>query len=117
VGRRMKVFAGAVTLFSSLAVAALLAVSGAWAMQEQPVRDDVEAPPPPVFSPDRVIVQWAAGASPAERRAAREDADVDFSRDLGDRRFQLVETEPGQTPRQAVGELEADPAVALAPHV
>lgn len=66
------------------------------------------------FSPDRVIVEWAPGASPTERRAARADADVDFTRDLGDRRFQLVETEPGQTPRAAVRELEADPAVVVA---
>lgn len=70
--------------------------------------------PPALFSPDRVIVEWAAGASPTERRAARQGADVDFSRDLGDRRFQLVETEPRQTPREAVRELEADPAVVLA---
>ncbi|HYH52955.1 MAG TPA: S8 family serine peptidase [Solirubrobacterales bacterium] len=71
-------------------------------------------PPPLLFSADRVIVEWVPGASSAERRAAREEAAVDFSRDLGSRRFQLVETEPGQTPRQAVRELEADPAVALA---
>jgi subtilisin family serine protease len=67
-----------------------------------------------LFSPDRVIVEWAAGASPAERHAAREDADVDFARDLGSRRFQLVESEPGQTPREAVRELQVDPAVVLA---
>jgi subtilisin family serine protease len=68
----------------------------------------------PTFSPDRVIVEWAAGASPTERRAAREEADVDFERDLGSRRFQLVETEPGQTPREAVRELGAEPTVVLA---
>src|ERR1700704_1053984 len=65
----------------------------------------------PSVSPDRVIVEWATGARPAERRAARAEADVDFERDLGDRRFQLVETEPGQTPREAIDELAADPAV------
>jgi subtilisin family serine protease len=65
----------------------------------------------PSASPDRVIVEWAAGASPAERRAAREEADVEFARDLGNRRFQLVETEPGQSPREAVSELGADPTV------
>jgi subtilisin family serine protease len=68
----------------------------------------------PSVSPDRVIVEWAADASPAERRATREEADVEFARDLGSRRFQLVEIEPGQTPRDAVRELEADPAVVLA---
>lgn len=82
-----------------------MAAPGASATQEQPAV---------TFIPDRVIVEWAPGASPTERRAAREDADVDFERDLGNRRFQLVETEPGQTPREAVLELEADPAVVLA---
>jgi subtilisin family serine protease len=84
---------------AATALAALLAAPGASAL---------------VPSPDRVIVQWATGASPAERGAARAEADVDFSRDLGNRRFQLVEIEPGQTPRQAVRELEDDPAVVLA---
>jgi subtilisin family serine protease len=88
----------------------LLAVPGASAAQEQPIRGSAPTPPP-AFSPDRVIVEWAAGASPPERRAAREEADVDFSRDLGSRRFQLVETEPGQAPGEAVRELEVDPAV------
>ncbi|HEX5713815.1 MAG TPA: S8 family peptidase [Solirubrobacterales bacterium] len=64
--------------------------------------------------PDRVIVEWAPGASPNERRAVREDAEVDFARDLGNRRFQLLETEPGQSPREAARELEADPVVVLA---
>jgi subtilisin family serine protease len=58
-----------------------------------------------------VIVEWAAGASPTERRATRAEADVEYAHDLGTRRFQLVETEPGQTPREAVRELEANPNV------
>ena len=57
-----------------------------------------------------MIVEWAGSASPAERRAARHEADVEYARNLGSR-FQLVETEPGQAPRAAVQELEADPAV------
>jgi subtilisin family serine protease len=93
-------------------VAVLLAAPSASAALEQGTRGN--APAAVVFSPDRVIVEWAAGASPAERRVTRAEADVDFARDLGSRRFQLVETEPGQTPREAVRELEADPAVALA---
>lgn len=95
-------------------IMALLAAPAAWATEEQRVPLGAPATPPTVFSPDRVIVEWAKGASRGERTEAREDADVDFSRDLGDRRFQLVETEPGQTPRQAVRELEANPAVRLA---
>lgn len=84
---------------AAMAFAALLTAPGAAAVS---------------LSPDRVIVQWAGGASPAERGAARAEAGVDFARDLGNRRFQLVETEPGQAPGQAVRELEADPAVLLA---
>ena len=102
---------------SSLLVAALVALlvaPAAGAAEEQPVPLGAPRTPPTVLSPDRVIVEWARGASRAERTEAREDADVDFSRDLGDRRFQLVETEPGQSPRQAVRELESDPAVLLA---
>jgi subtilisin family serine protease len=93
---------------------ALLAASGASATEDERPRNGAPVTPPAAFSPDRVIVAWAAGASPAERRAAREEADVDFARDLGNRRFQLVETEPGQAPREAIRELEADPAVVLA---
>lgn len=95
-------------------IATLLAASSASATPEQPVLISAPATPPAAFSPDRVIVEWAAGASSTERRATREEADVDFAEDLGSRRFQLVETEPGQTPQEAVRELEAGPAVVLA---
>jgi subtilisin family serine protease len=95
-------------------IATLLAVPGASATQEERAHNSAPATLPAVFSPDRVIVEWAAGASPTERGAAREEADVDYAADLGSRRFQLVETEPGQAPREAVRELEADPAVVLA---
>ncbi len=86
----------------AVAIAALLAVPSA------------SATPLAVVSPDRVIVEWAAGASPTERRAARQGAGVDYAGDLGGGRFQLVETEPGQAPQEAVRELEADPAVVVA---
>lgn len=100
--------------FVAVTIATLLAASSASATQEQPTPSSAPATPPAAFSPDRVIVEWAAGASPTDRRAAREEADVDYAHDLGSRRFQLVETEPGQAPREAVRELEADPAVVLA---
>lgn len=93
-------------------IALLLAVPSASATQGQSV--DNVTPAPPALSPDRVVVEWAAGASPAERRAARDEAGVDYAQDLGTRRFQLVETEAGQTAQEAVRELEADPAVVLA---
>lgn len=63
------------------------------------------------FSPNRVIVEWAAGASTTQRRVTRGAAAVTRADDLGNRRFQVVEVEPGQTPRGAIRELEADPAV------
>lgn len=95
-------------------IAMLLAVPSASAAKEQPVRGGAPVTPSVAVSPDRVIVEWAAGASTAERRAARQEADVAYTNDLGSRRFQVVETEPGQTPREALRELEADPAVVLA---
>lgn len=61
--------------------------------------------------PNRVIVEWAGGANATARREAREEADVEFAGDLGNHHFELVETESGQTPREAARELEADPAV------
>src|SRR5829696_9578619 len=64
--------------------------------------------------PEGVIVQWLPGSERGDRIAAREAAGVAFAADLGNRRFQLVEVEPGQRPAAAVRELERDPAVALA---
>jgi len=93
----------------AIAVVALLSAPGASAW---PVLSPAGNPAAPAA--DGVIVEWAPGASSAERRAAREEADVDFGSDLGDRRFQLVEPQPGQTPAEAVRELEGDPSVLLA---
>lgn len=92
----------------------MLIVATAAACLVTPGVSAAQVKPPAVLSPDRVIVEWAAAASPTERRAAREEADVEFADDLGNRRFQLVETEPGQAPGEAVRELEADPSVVLA---
>lgn len=94
-------FIRAVTLAATLAV---VTVVGA-----QPPA--ASAAPP---SPRRLIVLWQEGAPAAERRQARAEAEVEFVRDLGDRRFQLVETEPGASPAAAIRDLEADPAVELA---
>jgi subtilisin family serine protease len=96
------------------AIATLLAVPSASATLVQPISNSATSSGRGVVSPDRVIVEWAPGASPMERRAARGEAGVDYAGDLGGRRFQLVETEPGQAPREAVRELEADPTVVLA---
>ncbi len=84
------------------------------AAEDERSREGLPAAPALTVAPDRVIVEWTASATSAERRAAREEAGVEFAEDLGSRRFQLVEAEPGQTPRQAIGKLESDPAVHLA---
>jgi subtilisin family serine protease len=65
-------------------------------------------------SAGRVIVQWAPGTPRAKRVAVRRAAGVTFESDLGNRRFQLVDVSVGQASSKAAGELEAEPAVALA---
>lgn len=84
------------------------------AAAEIPAAPSPSSTPPTALSADRVIVEWAPGAGRAERVEARGDAGVDFVGDLGNRRFQLVEVEPGGTAGEAVRALEADPAVIVA---
>jgi subtilisin family serine protease len=86
----------------------------ALAGQEKPAASVAPPTPPTMLSKDRVIVEWAPGASRVDRVDARSDAEVDYKSDLGDHSFQLVEVQPGQTPHDAIRELEADPAVVLA---
>jgi subtilisin family serine protease len=62
---------------------------------------------------DRVIVQWRDGSDHAERVAARAEAGVSYTAELGDPSFQLVEAEAGSGAAAAAA-LEEDPAVALA---
>jgi subtilisin family serine protease len=92
----------------------LVAAPAALALSEAPSPGTAPATPPTTYSPTRVIVQWETAADHGDKVAAREDADVEYATDLGQRDFQLVEVEPGQTPAAAVSELEADPAVAVA---
>lgn len=68
----------------------------------------------PAYAPDRVIVGWEQGSGPAERRAARGEADVASARRLGDPAVQLLTLEDGQSVRGALAALAADPAVAFA---
>jgi subtilisin family serine protease len=91
----------------------LAAAPTAPALEEQPAAP-APATQPTLFSPSRVIVQWAPSADHGDKVEARAAADVAFEDDLGDRAFQLVKVEPGQTAGEAVAELEADPAVAVA---
>jgi subtilisin family serine protease len=75
-----------------------------------------QAPPTAAttFSPDRVIVEWAPGASRGDRIEAREGADVTSMRPLGDPVFQLVKVDPGQSVGDALDALRGDPAVQVA---
>ena len=66
------------------------------------------------FSPDRVIVEWASGASRSDRIAARQSADVTSLRPLGDPLFQLLAINPGQSASDVLGALRSDPAVQVA---
>jgi len=91
-----------------------LAAPVAFAAQEQLAPPAAPPTPPTVFSTDQVIVQWMPKASHTDKVEARNDAEVDYTSDLGNRSFQLVEVEPGQTANDAVRALEADPVVAVA---
>jgi hypothetical protein len=66
------------------------------------------------FSPDRVIVEWASGTSRNDRIEARQSADVNSLRPLGDPLFQLLEVDPGQSAGDVLSELRSDPAVEAA---
>ena len=96
------------------ALALLLATPAAAREERREPLNGVPATAATVYSPSAVIVQWAPDADRGDRRQARDEADVSYASDLGNREFQLLETEPGQAPAEAVAELEASPAVAVA---
>jgi subtilisin family serine protease len=66
------------------------------------------------FVPGKVIIQWDTGAGRGDKAEAREEAEVSYEATLGDPSFQLVSVEVGQSVGDAIGELEADPAVVVA---
>ena len=101
-------------VIAGLAAGALALAPTALAGQEQPAPPAAPPTPSTVFSNSRVIVEWAGGADHADKVDARSDAEVEFGSDLGNRKFQLVEVEPGQTARDAIQGLREDPAVVLA---
>jgi subtilisin family serine protease len=92
----------------------LLGATGATAAVDRPAPPTVPTTPAPAYAPGRAIVQWAPGADRGERVEARADAEVSLTANLGDPDFQLVQMQPGQTVGEAIAELEADPAVAVA---
>lgn len=62
----------------------------------------------------RLIVRYAPGSSAAARSEARSAADVSFNRKLLLPRTQVVSTDPGQSPTEAIAALEDSPAVLYA---
>ncbi len=99
---------------AAIVLAALACAPAAWAVRDQPAPAGAPATPPPAFSPTELIVQWAGDADHGEKLEAREGAEVEFAEDLGNRSFQLVEVEPGQSAHAALDALEANPAVVVA---
>ena len=96
----------------SLGAALLIAPAALGAGAEQPAGPP--RTPATRFIPGRVIVEWESGVSSAERVSARADADTTLVRTLGAPRFQLVNTEPGQSVADALATLRADPNVKVA---
>jgi len=102
---------------AALAAACLTAVAtlpAAPAALGAEVRVAPASTPAPAFAPGRVIVVWEEGVSRAERTDAREESDTELVRSLGAPDFQLLELDPGQTLRGAIGTLGDDPSVAVA---
>ena len=72
------------------------------------------APAPGGAVPGALVVVWTQDATRADRLDARADADAGFVRTLGDPRFQLLHTQPGQGVADALAELRANPDVQTA---
>jgi subtilisin family serine protease len=102
------------TTLLSASLALMATAPSAFAAGEQPGPATAAGTAPTVYSKDRVIVQWAAGADHGDKVDARQEAEVSFQTNLGDPDFQLVAVQADQTPAEAVTELEADPAVVVA---
>ncbi len=96
------------------AVALLAGAPTASALQDQPAPARVPATPPTGFLTKDLIVQWAGNADHGDKVDARGDAEVEFNSDLGNHDYQSVTVEPGQSTREALATLNADPAVAVA---
>jgi subtilisin family serine protease len=99
---------------AAVALALLGGAPAAHAIEDQPAPAEAPATPAGAFAGRNLIVQWAPGADRGDKVDAREDAEVDFTSNLGDRDFQLVTVEPGQSVHDAVASLATDPAVTVA---
>ncbi len=98
-------------------LAALLALAApAMAASETPIPTQAPAAPTPptAYAPGQIIVVWEEGASRREKADAGDGAEVELGETLGDRDFQVVEVQDGQSTADALAELRGDPAVAIA---
>lgn len=94
---------------------ALVLPAVASAAEEQRVTADVGATPAAAGAvPGALIVVWEPGVPREQRLTARDDADAGLVRTLGDPRFQLLRTQPGQSVADALAALRADPRVQTA---
>ena len=92
----------------------LLAAPSAPAAAEEGASPAAPSTPATIFSPERVIVQWEAGADRSDRVEARESAEVSSLRLLGDPAFQLVRVDAGQSIGDALAALRDDSSVQVA---
>ena len=72
------------------------------------------AAPPALAQDGDIIVRFKPGVTTRERADARADAQVALVENLAVSRAQVVDPRPGQSVREAIAELERDPAVAYA---
>lgn len=89
----------------------LVAAAPASALEEQSGSGAAAVPPGIDFSPNRLIVEWAPGASQTIRETARDEADVLSVKQLGSPLFQLVRLDEGQDIVDALASLREEPGV------
>ncbi len=101
-------------MFSLAAVLALAAPALAASETPIPTQSPAAPTPPTAYAPGQIIVVWEEGASRREKTSAGDEAEVELGATLGDRDFQVVEVQDGQSTADALAELRSDPAVAVA---
>lgn len=89
----------------------LVAAAPASALEEQPGSGAAAVPSGIDFLPNRLIVEWAPGASQAIRETARDEAEVLSVKQLGSPLFQLVRLDAGQDIVDALASLREEPGV------
>lgn len=96
---------------AAVALGLLVTASPASALEEQAGNSAAADPSAIAFAPNRLIVEWAPGASQATREAARDEADVLSVKQLGSPLFQLVRLDERQDLAGALDSLREQPGV------